>query len=617
MKKSGFWFLIFVSIIAFSACGGGGGSSNNGESSDVHVTAVSLKTSTTILVESTEQLTATITPANAANQNATWKSSDDTKATVSSSGLVKGVGKGSAVITVTSEDGSFQATCNVTIDTSHVINISHNGTSRFSFGYKTSDQAKRFQTFYADYHTILDGIEVKIRKNNGSQTYNNVSVELYETSAGLPTAKLAETTMDVTSLGTDLTVMRAELKYQALVPGTEYAIVLGQVNLDDTTAGFEWCTKEVSSELNFGKLVNSDWIDESGLGDGWLKLNVYGTDFSRPYAWSDLDKGVDDVIYSIAADSNCNVYAAGNFIQTGGGLTVNRIAKWDGSAWSALGSGMSGSTVFALAVDSQNNLYAGGGFEKAGGVIVNAIAKWDGSAWSALDNGLLGTVMSLVFDSNEILFVGGLFDKTAGGLSVNNIVKWDGTSWTAIGIGINDSVRALAIDSHGNLYAGGFFTTAGGVTVNRVAKWNGSSWSALGEGMNDGIYSLAIDSHDNLYASGWFTTSAGGAKTFNHIAKWDGSSWSALDTGMNDTTSGIAVDSNDNLYVGGIFTQTGDGNPLNYLAKWNGTSWSILGTGVNGDMFALAVDPDDNIFAGGYLTNAGGTTVNRMARWGR
>ncbi|MFH0977035.1 MAG: Ig-like domain-containing protein [Spirochaetota bacterium] len=615
MKKLILYFLLLALVIVFPTCGGGS-SSNNGGSSGVPVTSVSLKASAIILVNETEQLTATITPANATNQNLTWKSSDDTKATVSANGLVNGIKKGIAVITVTSEDGSFQAACNVTVDSIGVIDISHNGTQSYSFGYRTDNQAKRFQTFIADYHTILDGVEVKIQKNNGTQIYNNISVELYETSAGLPTTKLAETTMDVTSLGTVLKVMRAELKYQNLVPGTEYAIVLGQVNLDTvTTNGFSWCTKQVSSELDFGKLEGSTWTDESVNGDGWLKVYVYGADYSRPYAWSDPGNGVDDVVYSIAIDSIGNVYASGNFITTGSGITVNRIAMWNGTSWSALGTGMDVGTVRALAIDSHNNLYACGNFSTAGGVAASAIAKWDGTTWSALGNGLVGSVSALAIDSNDNLYVGGYFTETYGGLTVNRVAKWDGTSWSALGTGMNDYVNALAVDSNNNLYASGNFTTAGGTAVNYIARWDGTSWSALGDGMNDRAYVLAVDSHNNLYAGGWFTTAGG--NTVNHIAKWDGTTWSALDTGMNDIVTALAVDSADNLYAGGNFTTTGGGNPLNCLARWNGTSWSILGAGVNSSVFALAVDPDDNIFAGGYLTNAGGTTVNRMARWGR
>jgi len=66
-------------------------------------------------VGNTEQLKATIAPVDATNQNVTWLSSDETKATVSTSGLVTAVAAGSATITVTTEDGGFTATCTVII----------------------------------------------------------------------------------------------------------------------------------------------------------------------------------------------------------------------------------------------------------------------------------------------------------------------------------------------------------------------------------------------------------------------------------------------------------------------------------------------------------------------
>lgn len=61
-----------------------------------------------------EQLTVTFKPENADNKNVTWKSSDDKVVTVVD-GKVVAVGKGKAVITVTSEDGGFEDTCKVTV----------------------------------------------------------------------------------------------------------------------------------------------------------------------------------------------------------------------------------------------------------------------------------------------------------------------------------------------------------------------------------------------------------------------------------------------------------------------------------------------------------------------
>ena len=82
----------------------------------IAVTGVTLnKTSTTIAVGVIEELTATITPANATNQKVTWKSSDLAVARVKSNGTVLGVSVGEATITVTTEDGGKTATCKVRV----------------------------------------------------------------------------------------------------------------------------------------------------------------------------------------------------------------------------------------------------------------------------------------------------------------------------------------------------------------------------------------------------------------------------------------------------------------------------------------------------------------------
>ena len=82
----------------------------------IPVTGVTLnKTSITIAVGVIEELTATITPANATNQKVTWKSSDLAVARVKSNGEVLGVSVGEATITVTTEDGGKTATCKVRV----------------------------------------------------------------------------------------------------------------------------------------------------------------------------------------------------------------------------------------------------------------------------------------------------------------------------------------------------------------------------------------------------------------------------------------------------------------------------------------------------------------------
>ncbi|MBQ5905178.1 MAG: Ig-like domain-containing protein, partial [Clostridia bacterium] len=62
----------------------------------------------------TDTLTATVFPENADNKNVTWSSSDEKVATVKD-GKVTGIGKGTAVITVKTEDGEFVDVCSVTV----------------------------------------------------------------------------------------------------------------------------------------------------------------------------------------------------------------------------------------------------------------------------------------------------------------------------------------------------------------------------------------------------------------------------------------------------------------------------------------------------------------------
>lgn len=83
----------------------------------IPVTGVTVSpTSDSIAVSETLTLTATVSPEDATNKTVTWSSSDDSIATVVD-GVVTGVAAGNATITVTTVDGSFTATCEITVTT--------------------------------------------------------------------------------------------------------------------------------------------------------------------------------------------------------------------------------------------------------------------------------------------------------------------------------------------------------------------------------------------------------------------------------------------------------------------------------------------------------------------
>lgn len=446
--------------------------------------------------------------------------------------------------------------------------------------------------------------------------------------------------------------------------------------------------------------------------------------------WSALGAGLSESVFSLVVHDDgtgAALYAAGEFTDAGGNPNADRIAKWDGSSWTALGTGL-GNDVNVLAVFDDGSgpaLFAGGAFVNAGGdVNADRIAKWTGSNWLALGSGLSNTVTTLAaFDdgsgpalhaggefsgrmvkwngatwsqlglgvgaavfravpfndgSGTSLFASGSFTQvdgrvmydlaswngaawnsvpmTALGLSPPNlsltsmaqfddgngpriyvsgglqsagttaatrIARFVGTTWEPLGSGLNNVAYAMAgYDDGGGpgLFVGGAFTTAGGITVNRIAKWQSGVWSNLG-GASSTVAAFAV--HDDgsgpaLFVGGAFTTIGG--ISANRIAKLTGTTWSPVGTGMNSSVQALIVYDDGNgeaLYAAGGFT-TADGLVANRVAKWNGTNWSQVGLGTNDWIYALAVHDDGSgtaLFAGGEFTNAGGSSAARVAKW--
>ncbi|MCC6320148.1 MAG: immunoglobulin domain-containing protein [Phycisphaerales bacterium] len=359
---------------------------------------------------------------------------------------------------------------------------------------------------------------------------------------------------------------------------------------------------------------------------------------------------------------NPRVIAGGQFTNSG----RVRIAQWDGSAWQGFGTGTN-STVHSLASwDADGDgpgaalLVAGGEFDTAGGVSVARIAAWNGSVWQALGQGLLGNNGQICYalttwdpdgdgPLGPVLVAGGQFDF-AGGLAnsnnVNKIAYWDGTSWNSFGppntptTGMSDWVRSLTTwdpDGSGPLapqvVAGGDFITAGGVTVNRIARWDGSAWQAFGSGFDSGqVHALTVHNGE-LIAGGSFTTSGGA--TMQRIARWDGSTWQPFGTGMDFNSNVQSLTTWDpdgagptapQLVAGGLFNNNNPPMlPGNCVARWDGFAWQPFGLGVDlsRQVFALTSwDPDGsgplarNIVVGGGFTLVNDSlTANRIARY--
>lgn len=278
---------------------------------------------------------------------------------------------------------------------------------------------------------------------------------------------------------------------------------------------------------------------------------------------SSISSGFNDLIKSIASDSDGNIYVGGLFTRHLG-TTMNYIAKWNGTSWSAMGNGFD-SFVNSIAIDSNNNIYAGGNFSTSGSTTVNRIARWNGSAWVAVGNGFDDAINTVTVDSNNTLYVGGIFTHSSS-TTINRIAKWNGSSWTSMSNGFDSGVNSIAINSNNVVYAGGSFTHSGIVNIKYISYWNGTSWVAMANSFTSSVNTIAIDSNNNVYASS--ITSYPQTK----ICKWNGTSWDILGDIFDNEIYVLKCDSHNNLYAGGYFSYSGS-SALNYLVKWNGSSW--------------------------------------------
>ena len=111
MRYSVIYKIPVLLALALAACTPG-----NKADTSVAVTGVSVSPSSAELkVGQTLQLTANVLPDNASNKSVSWASSDAAIASVDQRGKLSALKEGSAVITVTTQDGGKTGTCNVSI----------------------------------------------------------------------------------------------------------------------------------------------------------------------------------------------------------------------------------------------------------------------------------------------------------------------------------------------------------------------------------------------------------------------------------------------------------------------------------------------------------------------
>lgn len=135
----------------------------------ITVTGVTLnKNKVTKTVGETEQLTATVAPADASNTNVTWTSSNDAIATVDANGKVTALSAGTTDIVVTTQDGNKTAVCVVTVKSPYTIKIGEEEeveiTNAFAVYHGKSEGES---AYYIDFYLVTGTANVFDKKGTG------------------------------------------------------------------------------------------------------------------------------------------------------------------------------------------------------------------------------------------------------------------------------------------------------------------------------------------------------------------------------------------------------------------------------------------------------------------
>lgn len=265
-------------------------------SNQVAVTGVTLdNASLTVNVGATGTTTATVAPADASNKKVNWTSSDATIATVAD-GVVTGVKVGTATITATTEDGSFTATCAVTVENIAVTAITLTDATVSIGGKKTL-----VPTF-----TPTDATIKTVTWTSSDAAIATVSAtgEVEGKAAGEVTIT-ATSTSNTTVTGTCKVTVTAEKPNYIEVNGIKVAV--GNLVADGANSAKIGAATDVGLFFQFGSLIGWSTTDSPTIA---VKPATYAGGDSWDSSW----KG-DPAIENIATGTGdpCKYYLKGTW----------------------------------------------------------------------------------------------------------------------------------------------------------------------------------------------------------------------------------------------------------------------------------------------------------------
>ncbi|AEI65988.1 hypothetical protein LILAB_20440 [Corallococcus macrosporus] len=353
----------------------------------------------------------------------------------------------------------------------------------------------------------------------------------------------------------------------------------------------------------------------------------------------------DGSVYELMLQGD-DVWVGGAFTRVGG-ISSNKVAKWNGSRWESYNFPIAGNGVYALTLGDDGTLYAGGTFAydfNADGV--GSIARWNGVRWEMLDGGVStgfypGVVTDLVFNQGK-LHVGGCFNFVNGqgygnplALQANALARWSPESgWENWPQAISPNrtvwyspsfcgdeppvtfavwevpIQRFLLDGD-RIYVAGTLPSIDGAASQSIVSYEGGQWRAEGaepgHGLSGGAQMLAVGGEQCTVHALGDISHAGGAAVPRTVLQFTDAGWQALGELPDMECLDLAVNAQGDIYVACIDWDS----VQSQLLTWSGTEWTSLGDlSAHGFISKLTLDS----LGRPWLTSMVEST-SRVVRW--
>ena len=240
------------------------------ESATVYVSSITLnKSSLSLGVGETSQLSASVYPTTATNRSVNWTSDDTSVATVSSGGLVTAKSAGTAVITCKAKDGSGKkATCTITVkEPVKPTSITLSKTNATLAGGETLQLTATV--------TPSDAYDKTVTWMSDNTAVATVSVNGFVTAKGVGTANIIATTSNNLAAVCTITVENKNIDEPTDWSG-HYRVSSSHVENNPTKEYLDNFEMTIEDKDGTYYITSMFGEDLSGYNDGGFKLNDNG-----------------------------------------------------------------------------------------------------------------------------------------------------------------------------------------------------------------------------------------------------------------------------------------------------------------------------------------------------